>query len=338
MRKFLVFVIICLCAICGLYVNNLYVIVANYQQNMVSKDEQYYEQIRKEPEPPEEVEITYDVYLNNRLDSTYEFYAEAVDYAKSFPNTSIYERHTGQWVWDNFPPYELNINNVRVMYSSFAQAKEDALEHDGAFISFRSSASSKIWEKEYKNKGGHKMDVPVIMQLPELARGCEVTSLAMLLNYKGVEIDKMTLAEEIEYHENNPYKGFVGDIYNFSKPGYGVYNGPIFDLLHKYMPETAMNMTYCDFEDLYYLIDNDNPVWVITNSSYGPLKGSSFVMQATDEGNMLITYSEHSVLITGYDEKYIYFNDPLGQADKADKAKFIEAWEQMGRQAVTTSR
>ena len=338
MRKFLVGVIICLCIICGIYVNNLYIIVAQHQQSMSSKDEEYYEQIRYVSEVSDEVEIAYDVFMNNKLDTTYEFYSDAVDYAKGIPNTSIYERHTGLWVWDNFPPYELNVNNVRIMYSSFAQAKEDAAEHDDAYISFRTSSSSIIWEKDYENKGAHMIDVAHIRQMPELARGCEVTSLAMLLNFKGVEIDKMILAEEVERHENNPYKGFVGDIYSFAKPGYAVYNGPIFDLLHKYLPETAMNMTYCDFEDLYYLIDSDNPIWVITNSSYAPLPGSRFVIQPTDEGNILITYSEHSVLVTGYDERYIYFNDPLGYISKAEKTKFIEAWEQMGRQAVTTSK
>ena len=338
MRKFLVFVILCLCAICGLHINNLYMIVSKHQQNIEVKDDEYYEQMRYVPEPAEEAEIAYDVYLNNRLDTTYEFYADAVDYAKIIPNTSIYERHTGLWVWDNFPPYELNINNVRIMYSSFIQAREDADQQEDAFISFRTSSSSTVWQKGYINKGAHMIDVALIRQLPELARGCEVTSLAMLLNYKGVEIDKMILAEEVERHENNPYKGFVGDMYQFSKPGYGVYNAPIFDLAHKYLPETAMNMTYCNFDDLYYLIDNDNPVWVIINATYAPLPGSRFVIQPTDEGNILITYSEHSVLVTGYDERYIYFNDPLGQVSKAEKTKFIEAWEQMGRQAVTTSR
>ena len=41
------------------------------------------------------------------------------------------------------------------------------------------------------------LDVPTILQKPELPRGCEVTSLAMMLNYAGIEVNKMELAEKI---------------------------------------------------------------------------------------------------------------------------------------------
>ena len=39
-------------------------------------------------------------------------------------------------------------------------------------------------------------NVPLIQQLRD--RGCEVTSLAMMLQYAGVSVDKMTLANEIK--------------------------------------------------------------------------------------------------------------------------------------------
>lgn len=37
-------------------------------------------------------------------------------------------------------------------------------------------------------------DFPLIMQMPELPTGCEITALTMTLNYYGFQIDKVTMA------------------------------------------------------------------------------------------------------------------------------------------------
>ena len=42
------------------------------------------------------------------------------------------------------------------------------------------------------------LDIPAISQNPELPRGCEVTSLVMLLNSAGVNVNKMVLAEKVK--------------------------------------------------------------------------------------------------------------------------------------------
>ncbi|EIJ78372.1 hypothetical protein PB1_12459 [Bacillus methanolicus PB1] len=43
------------------------------------------------------------------------------------------------------------------------------------------------------------------------------------------------------------------------------------------------------------------------------------------------------MLITGYDDKYIYFNDPITgvKNKKIPEGDFRDAWTQMGRQAIT---
>jgi uncharacterized protein YvpB len=61
------------------------------------------------------------------------------------------------------------------------------------------------------------INAPIYRQFPQLPRGCEVTSLSMLVNYVGKHLDKMTLSYQIHkvtywigrYH-SNPHDGFVG--------------------------------------------------------------------------------------------------------------------------------
>lgn len=208
----------------------------------------------------------------------------------------------------------------------------------------KTSISAKTDEKA--NDGDKKIidGVPHISQLPELQRGCEVTSLAMLLQFEGIAADKMTLAKQIHkipfrdanYIRGNPYDGFVGDIYTFSKSGYGVYHGPVAKLAENYLPGKINDITGQTVDAVYSLIDSGSPAWVITNSTFAPLPESEFTVWDTNTGKVKITYKEHSVLIVGYDEQSIYINDPLANEPyKAVPRKaFEQAWVQMGSQAI----
>jgi uncharacterized protein YvpB len=204
--------------------------------------------------------------------------------------------------------------------------------------------SSKTGEKA--NDGDKKIidGVPHISQLPELQRGCEVTSLAMLLQYEGIAADKMTLAKQIHkvpfrdanYVRGNPYDGFVGDIYTFSNSGYGVYHGPIAKLAENYLPGKIKDITGQTVDAVYSMIDSGSPAWVITNSTFAPLPESELTVWDTNTGKVKITYKEHSVLIVGYDEQSIYINDPLANDPyiAVPRKAFEQAWVQMGSQAI----
>lgn len=188
-------------------------------------------------------------------------------------------------------------------------------------------------------------DVPHIAQLPELARGCEVTSLAMMLQYAGVNVDKMTLAEQIttvpfKYSNGlrgNPNDGFVGDIYTFDKSGYGVYHAPIAALAETYLPGRVVDLTGQSIDSVYKQVQDGSPVLVITNATFATLPESEFSTWNTPSGTVQITYREHSVLVVGYDETTVYINDPLAEEGyrAINRTSFEEAWVQMGSQAVS---
>lgn len=193
------------------------------------------------------------------------------------------------------------------------------------------------------------LDAPIIKQFPELPRGCEVTSLAMFLQYYQVKTDKMELAKKKKrdktplstkngkIHWGDPNDGYIGDMYSYSKPGYGVYHRPIIELAEEYLPNKIDNLTGKQFEELKLYLSKDRPVWIITNTTYQKLPNSSFEEWETPNGKVKITYKEHSVLITGYDESFVYFNDPIsGEKNKKEPlGPFIDAWKQMGSQALS---
>ncbi|WNS78293.1 C39 family peptidase [Domibacillus sp. DTU_2020_1001157_1_SI_ALB_TIR_016] len=247
--------------------------------------------------------------------------------------------------------YNLNLykEDISQAVSSFGQAEpEKAIQEERpkestdpeqkqANVSTEANVTEKI------------LDAPLINQMPELPRGCEVTSLAMLLQDAGVNADKMTLAKEIKRdltpmtkqngktYFGNPHTGFVGDMYSFETPGYGVYNEPIFELAERYLPGKVENITGESFDSIINKLKDNKTVWIITNATFDVLGEEEFRTWETPDGPVEITYREHSVLVTGFDENYIYFNDPLTgiKNNKSNKAAFIAAWEQMGKQAIS---
>ncbi|ARZ60856.1 hypothetical protein B7P25_03075 [Bacillus thuringiensis] len=187
-------------------------------------------------------------------------------------------------------------------------------------------------------------NVPFIQQLPELDRGCEVTSLAMMLQYAGITVDKMKLANEIKKVDfmndgvrGNPNEGFVGNIYTFSESGYGVYHGPLFQLAKKYLPNKAVDLTGKSIEELYKSVKAGQPVVMITNATFAPLDEDEFTTWETNNGDVSITYNEHCVVLIGYDQESVYIRDPLKDSldVKVPREKFEQAWVQMGSQAIS---
>ncbi|MGM9925644.1 MAG: C39 family peptidase [Bacillus sp. (in: firmicutes)] len=199
------------------------------------------------------------------------------------------------------------------------------------------------------NKGEVKsevapMDVPLVLQYPELPRGCEVTSLAMALQYSGYDVDKMELADKIAKEpfesgglKGNMHKGFVGAMDTLDRDGIGVYVEPIVELAKEYAPNRKVkNITGESADEMYRAVSQGYPVWVITNARFKELTDDHFRTWKTADGDMQITYRQHSVVITGYDEDTVYVNDPLKSEKNValDRADFEAAWTQMGSQAM----
>jgi g-D-glutamyl-meso-diaminopimelate peptidase len=191
--------------------------------------------------------------------------------------------------------------------------------------------------------------VPSISQFPQLRNGCEVTSLAMLLNFSGIRVSKMTLAANVNKDTTplagtmwdierwgDPNVGFVGSIY--TSPGYGVYHKPLLALAQRYVGKRAVDLTGDSFANLESYIRRGDPVEVINSYNLQPLTSGWQTYEDEFGKKITINMNEHAVLIVGYNTKYVWINNPLksdGAYEVIPKAQFIAAWRQFGKQAIT---
>ncbi|MDF2668769.1 MAG: hypothetical protein K0R67_1075 [Paenibacillus sp.] len=190
------------------------------------------------------------------------------------------------------------------------------------------------------------IDAPHVRQQPELPSGCEITSLTMLLQFAGIKKGKMELVPEMKkdttpiVYSNtgiktwgNPNVGFVGEITAKGK-GFGVFHGPIMELLHSYIP-SAVDLTGSSYEALEEQLAAGIPLVVWTTINYA-VPAEWVEWHTTDGTKIVTTFMEHAVLLVGYDETNVYVNDPLGGKNRAiEKNRFIEVWEVMGKQALS---
>ena len=198
------------------------------------------------------------------------------------------------------------------------------------------------------------IDVPIVNQLDtsdggrSLMSGCEVASLAMLLNYAGVDVTKEELQDAMptvalqdsKGRYGNPNKAFVGDMAGSSggSVGYSVYHGPVAVLAQDYLMNRSfkvVDLTGQSFTTLLKELANGNPCWVIATTTMQPdLVASTW---ETADGTITVNWALHSVLVTGYDDEHIYINNPYGYEQNVayDRDGFEQAWKLMGSQAVT---
>ncbi|PLR97469.1 C39 family peptidase [Bacillus sp. T33-2] len=192
------------------------------------------------------------------------------------------------------------------------------------------------------------LDVPLIRQNPELRYGCEVTSLAMLLQFAKIDVDKMELYRSIEKDSDplvkapsgdiirwgDPARGFVGDMTG-NAAGYAVFDKPMVKLVNLHLPGRAVNLTGKEFDAVLSHVSKGFPVVVWTTGDYRlPDRWESWL-----HGSKVIStpLDLHAVVIVGFDEHHVYINDPMSGQKQAriDKDQFIVSWRAMQSRAIS---
>ena len=187
------------------------------------------------------------------------------------------------------------------------------------------------------------LDVDYVSQFPSLPNGCEVTSLATVLNYYGFDISKDTLSREYLPKKGegkaNFYYEFVGD--PSSRNSFGCYADAIVTtaenfLFSKDTSLTVHNLTGSSFSDLLLKVKNNIPVivWTAAFLETEPGYSNEWIV----DGEYLIWKTNlHCEVIIGYnlEDKIVIVSDPMRGIQEYDMDLFIKRYKQFYSQAVT---
>jgi uncharacterized protein YvpB len=179
------------------------------------------------------------------------------------------------------------------------------------------------------------LDVPLVSQFPDYPTGCELASVAMLLQYHGRAADLAFVADTIpRSSDGDPQNGFVGD--PTVADGYGWYGGWYGGWYYGWYygggwtiyPEALT--AYLDAQ-----LGTSGSV-VLTGASLDTLKtyvrgGKPVIIWLIDQ-----EIGPHSVVLSGYDTAGFYVNDPYGIKDRyIESDAFVQAWEDYDTMALS---
>lgn len=184
-----------------------------------------------------------------------------------------------------------------------------------------------------------RLEVENIDQNPELPNGCEITSAAIVLNYLGFEVDKVTLAEEylprcVPYWEADPRVEFMGNPED--ELAFYCLPGAVVTAVNDYLEDvdagyTAVDISGAAVEELYQWVAGGYPVLVWTTRAFSePLYNDTFLLPDGDR-----PYSNsHCLVLTGYDDDTCYLADPMLEVETVERERFAESYLERGQYAV----
>lgn len=184
-------------------------------------------------------------------------------------------------------------------------------------------------------------NVPIINQMPELPTGCEATALTMILKHSGYNITKEQVAKDMpkanpiwkngKTYAAHPSEAFYGN--PFSRAGYGVYSPVILKMINQYLEGRGGDLTGQSLTQVLEVVKEGQPVIVWATMGLKPAYLTASWI--TPSGVFRWKAGEHTLVIVGYDDQFIYTNDPLkGKQVSYDRSSFEKRYNEMGKMAV----
>ncbi len=193
-----------------------------------------------------------------------------------------------------------------------------------------------------------KLEVPLLLQKPELPNGCEITALTSLLNFKGYAVDKVLMSDTFlakapftkvgdKLYGPDPDIAFSGD--PKSPKGWFAYAPPLVKAGNDYLATVAgkhkvVDLTGKTKEEIMAYVMDGNPVavWVtrtlgLGNFAYGwYIDGTETYLDAPT--------NLHCMVVHGIVGNQLYVMDPLEGSMIYDKEQFFTSYMSLGSRAM----
>ena len=190
----------------------------------------------------------------------------------------------------------------------------------------------------------------VVLQMPELPTGCEITAMTMALRYYGLDADKVTMATDylptvplsLQYGNDGLLYGpdlnqyFVGD--PETSAGYICGTPAVTTAANTYLQEVgsslqAVDKTGSSTEELYHMVSQNTPVvvWVTISMAERNVSGGWY----TESGEYVDwATNDHGAVLIGYTPDSVTIADPISGLVTYSRERFEAVFESRGNQCV----
>ena len=289
-----------------------------------------------------------------------ESYDSSTEYSDNTEYNGATEYYDGTEYYDNSETYSESTEDTSE--SEGTEEKERRYYKDDPYIGIRKTDQVKFAEdydiltKEDAEKDfdllafdelprAVSLEVPSVLQLPELPTGCESVALTMALEYEGFMLYKTTIAREfLIYNQetDNMAIGYIGD--PFSEDGAGCFAPAIAATADNFFEDqeadyVAYDISGTEMEELLSYVQADTPV-VLWTTMY--MAEPEFTEDTAEyEGKTYRWYyQEHCVVLSGYDldNNTVQINDPLEGIVDRDYDEFKRIYDEIGKYAVVVKK
>lgn len=201
----------------------------------------------------------------------------------------------------------------------------------------------------HSTRDEQQLDVPVVLQKPELPHGCEITSLTAVLNYYGMSVSKTEMAQNFlpkqsfriigeKKYGADPNIAFAGNPAD-KKSGTYVFAPPIVQtaekaIIAKNASLRVTNVSGQSQEEIINLVKQGVPVIVwVTLDLTPPRTEGGWIIEGTGTYHKMYQ-NLHAVVLTGHLKDKVVVMNPLKGYVTYNEAQFFKSYKELGSQAV----